>query len=171
MDPAIKQMNVSLLRYFHAERRAGALFVLIGAAALALALWFALGEQPLRAARWPLAAIGLGQVLVGATVSLRTEGRIARLLGRLNSDAKAYRAMEAPRMKSVMRSFQVLRWTEIALAALGFALVTFGDRWAPWAAGAGWGLLVQSIVTLALDTFAERRGADYLDAIRRNLGG
>lgn len=172
MDPALKQMNVSLLRYFHAEKRAGGLFVLIGAAALGLAGWlFASGEHPLRAAFWPLAAIGLLQLIVGAHVYLRTEGQIVQLLGVLNSDPAVYGAAEQLRMEAVMASFAVLRSVEIAVAASGLALLTLGADRAPWCRGAGWGLLVQGVVTFALDFFAERRGADYLAAIRRNMEG
>lgn len=171
MDPAIKQMNVELLRYFHAEERAAALFVGLGAAALALAAWFFVGAHPLRPALWPLAGIGLVQLAVGATVYFRTERQVRDLISRLNSDPAAFRALEAGRMTTVQRTFVLLRWLELILIALGLLLVLFGAEWAPWAHGVGWGLLVQSVVTFACDHFAERRGAEYLAAIERNLGG
>ncbi|MDX1998039.1 MAG: hypothetical protein SF066_10005 [Thermoanaerobaculia bacterium] len=171
MDPAIKQMNVALLRYFQAEERAAALFIGLGAAAVALAAWFFVGEHPLRPALWPLAGIGLVQLAVGATVYFRTERQVRDLVGRLNSDPAAFRALEAGRMATVQRTFGLLRRLELILIALGLLLVLRGTDWAPWAPGVGWGLLVQSVVTFAFDHFAERRGAEYLAAIEGNLGG
>lgn len=171
MDPAIKQMNVALLRYFQAEERAGGLFVALGAAALALAGWFFVGEHPLRAALWPLGAIGLLQILVGANVYLRTERQLRALVRRLNSDPADFRRHEAGRMTTVQRRFRLLRQLELILIAVGLLLVLRGTDWAPWGPGVGWGLLVQSVVTFAFDHFAERRGAEYLAAIERNLGG
>lgn len=171
MDPAIKQMNVSLLQYFQAEKRASALFVLIGAAALALAWWFYGGEHPLRAALWPVGALGLLQLIVGTNVFRRTEGQITQRLGRLNADPAAYRAAELPRMEAVMRRFVVLRWAEITLAVTGLALVLLAGNLPPWCRGVGWGQMVLSVVSLALDLFAESRGAIYLEAIRRNVAG
>lgn len=170
MDPAIKEMNVALLRYFQGEKRAAAGFLGIGAGALACGVWALGPDHPLTSARWPLGALGVLQIVAGATVYLRTDGQIRELLGRLNREPAAYRAGELARMAAVMKRFMHLRWTETALLAAGLLLATLAAPWAPWCSGVGWGLLVQGTVTLALDAFAERRGAAYVAAIREHLG-
>ena len=154
-----------LHRYFAAEKNESLLFLLVGvfATGIAIALW--LRQSPYKAAAWPLIIIAAIQIVVGSTVFLRTGAQV-RLLERKFADQVAVaRGAEIARMQRVMKSFLLYRWIEIILAVAGMAMIFLGRNVAMQSAGVA--LSIQSLLMLALDYFAERRGAGYLDALHQ----
>jgi hypothetical protein len=153
-------------RYFAAERRGAALFLALGLAALAssAALWRS--STSYRGMIPPLAAVGSIQVVVGAIVFLRTPPQVAGLRARLDADEGEGRRMELDRMARVMASFRVYKAIELALLTAGITLAMLFPRHHPLYA-AGLGCVLQGSAMLVLDRVAERRGADYVEALRR----
>jgi len=68
-------------------------------------------------------------------------------------------------MEVVMRNFELYKGIEIALLLVGVAL-TYAFRHKELVYGIGLGLVLQASLMLVLDLFAERRGDEYLAALR-----
>ena len=150
--------------YFGAEKNEALLFMLVGVAAIVLSVQLWRRPSTLRGMGWPLVAIALIQLGVGATVYLRSDDQMRALLQQQRSQPEAYKAAETQRMKVVIANFELYRQIEIALLALGMAIVVLLRRRAFWFAF-GLGLVLQSAFMLALDWFAERRAQAYFAAV------
>jgi hypothetical protein len=162
----VNDMHVAIIRYFTAEKRESLLFMLVGMAAVAAAVFLWRTGSPWRGMGYPLAAIALIQLVVGGTVYFRTDAQTLALHKQLAVEPRAYVAAETPRMEKVQKSFALYRWIEIALLAvgvLGFFLLR--DRQTLWAASIG--LMLQSALMLGMDFVAERRAEVYCEQIRR----
>jgi len=159
-------MTESMIRYFVAEKRESALFVLVGLAAIALSVW--LWRTPHRGMVYPLVAVALIQIAVGGGVYLRTDAQIAALSARYQRDADGFRAAEITRMNAVMGNFRLYKSVEIALLVVGIALSFVLGRREPWLSLAA-GLIIQSAIMLTLDLFAEQRGASYLAQVTETI--
>ncbi|MGH9369270.1 MAG: hypothetical protein ACRD3M_16540 [Thermoanaerobaculia bacterium] len=147
-----------LMRYFIAEKQAGALAAALGLLAFAFSSLLWRTGTPLRAMVWPVALVGLVEIGVGAGLILRTDGQGERLRKGLASRPVETRAAELSRMERVNRSFRVIEALEVLLFASPAALLL---RARPAWAAAGMGLLVQASVMLVFDLFAERRAHAY----------
>jgi hypothetical protein len=153
-----------VLRYFAAEKQESLLFLGVGLLSVATAgvLW----RTPFRGAAWPLIALGLVELVVGSTIVLRTDRQVAELGRRVVEDVVAARTEETARMTRVMASFRIYKVVELALLTAGLALWMVFPR----TAGAHWagvGCAVEASLLLVLDLVAARRGAAYLETIRR----
>ncbi|MFZ1686135.1 MAG: hypothetical protein WAU70_01860 [Flavobacteriales bacterium] len=153
--------------YFRAEKAESILFLLIGLAAIVFALfaWVKWNEPFVKGMTIPLVLIGLIQMTVGGTVLSRTDKQVAALNAQVQQDRQGYRAAELPRMEKVMKSFAAIKWTEIVFIALGIALLLLAKGNGFWK-GLGLGLILQGAISLTLDVFAEKRGQEYIDAVR-----
>ncbi len=139
-------------QYFGEERRAGAIFLAIGLAAVALSMVLAAGATPYRGMIPPLALLGLVEVGIGAAILWRTPPRRRALEG------------ELARLQRVLASFRVYKVAEIVVLTAGLTLMMLFSRRTAWNA-AGLGLLVQGSALLVLDRLAERRARDYAAAL------
>ena len=166
MSPAVSrsEMEAEMARYFAAERAESAVFMLCAVAGAGLAAALLALRSPYRAMAWPLVAIGLVQLVVGATIFLRTPGQVARLEERLRSSPSECRAEETTRMRRVQRSFVLYKRVEIGLLALGLAFASI-DGYGRTLYAVGLGLMLEASLMLALDLRAERRGQRYLDTV------
>jgi hypothetical protein len=149
--------------YFGAERAASMLFVCIGLVAVELAVtcWRKGSTAQARGAALSLVMVAAIQLVVGATVFVRSPLNQARVAHAVQMEPARARADEVPRMQAVMRNFQLYRWAELALLLLG-GLLALVARGGSWLRGVGLGLLPQAAVMLLLDDLAEQRGAAYL---------
>ncbi len=114
---------------------------------------------------YPLVVIAFMQIVVGGTVYLRTDAQLSSLSAQLQTNPAALKAEETARMKTVMKNFSIYKRIEILLLITGIVMIAFLQRY-DVAVGIGVGLVLQSAFTLALDIFAEARGAEYLSAIQ-----
>ena len=164
-------LTESLAVYFAGEKSAGLVLAVIGALALAWGgLIYRNGAGDLRGVLWPVMLVGALQLAVGVGLYARTDGQVAALRAQLDREPPAFLAAERPRMAKVQRNFIVIEWVEVVLLVVGVALA-LGRKGSvvPWGVGAG--MVVQAGVMLAFDLLAERRGAAWLDALRRAAGG
>ena len=160
-------MEQAMRDYFAAAKRRGAVFLLAGLVSTAAAVILWRKATSFRGMVPPLAAIGLLQVVVGATVLVRTPGRRTRLSGLLAADPARCRREEQDRMRRARTLFGVSRALELMVLTAGLTLVLLFPRHHP-AYAAGLACFLQGSVMLVLDRLAERRADDYAAALRQD---
>jgi len=164
-----KQNDLSFLyKYFIAEKQGSLFFLIVGMAAVTLAVVFWLFNKSnppfFKGIAFPLVAIGLIQIVVGYTVYSRTDKQKAAIAYYMGMDRTHYiKQTELPRMKTVMKNFVIYRWLEIAFIITGIILVVRFRLPADKAFWYGFGvaLVIQSIILLGADHMAEKRGKIY----------
>lgn len=157
-------MIKGMTEYFTAEKQESLLFMLVGAFAIAVAIWLWLNGHRLKSIAYPLIAIALIQLVVGSSVYFRTDNQLAQLRDKLVTAPAATTQAELTRMNVVMQGFSLYKTIEIALLIVGAGLLALMQR-SDFAAGIGAGLVVQSAFMLCLDMFAQARGQDYVKAL------
>jgi len=154
-------MDEHLAPYFTAEKREALLFMLVGVAALAVSAWLFVSGDRYRGMMYPLAAIAAIQIVVGSTVSFRTDAQLLALKVQYQDAPAAFKADETQRMDTVVKNFRIYKWIEILLLTTGIVL-TFALRRSDLWYAVGIGLIIQASLMLVLDLFAERRADEYL---------
>lgn len=152
--------------YFTAEKQESLIFLTIGLVAIGISVWLWINGHRLKSMAYPLVAVALLQILVGASVYLRTDSQVSALSAQLQTNPAALKAEETTRMQTVMTNFSIYKAVEMLLLIVGVGMIAFWQRH-DMAAGIGVGLVLQAAVTLTLDIFAEARGVDYLSALQR----
>ncbi len=149
--------------YFGAERAQSLLFICIGLIAIEIAVicWRKSGTRSAKGAAAALVLVAVIQLVVGATVFVRSPQDQARVTLAVAQHRPTLRSQEIPRMQQVMRNFVLYRWIEIGLLILA-ALSIWLARRGSYARGVGVGLGSQAALMLLLDGLAEQRGATYL---------
>ena len=150
--------------YFAAEKQESLIFIAVGLLAIGISVWLWMNGHRLKSMAYPLVAIALMQMVVGASVYLRTDTQLSTLSVQLRADPAALKAEETTRMQTVMKNFSIYKAVEMVLLIVGVGMIAFLQRH-DMAAGIGVGLVLQAAFTLTLDIFAEARGADYLSVI------
>ncbi|MBX9783846.1 MAG: hypothetical protein K2X48_11210 [Chitinophagaceae bacterium] len=163
-------------KYFNAEKAESLLFLGIGIAAVitALVFFFYLKTNFYKGAALPLAVLGLLLTVVGYTVYARSDGDRIRNVYAYDMNPGELKEKEIPRMETVMKSFVVYRYTEIALALIGIGLFIFfyktdgcfAGSMIPFWKGFGLTLAIMSLLALGADYFAEKRGHEYINGLR-----
>ncbi|MBI3138163.1 MAG: hypothetical protein HYZ15_06235 [Sphingobacteriales bacterium] len=153
-------------RYFNAEKAESLVFLLIGiggiVAALVFLIW--LKERFYTGAAIPLLLVGLLLGVVGYTVYKRSDSDRIRNVYAYDMNPAELKEKEIPRMKTVMRNFVIYRYTEIFLFLAGAVLYLYFIRnflYDFWR-GFGLALALMSLLALAADFFAEKRGREYV---------
>lgn len=171
----LEQRDFSFIyKYFIAEKQESLLFLIIGIAAVLLAVvfWFFIKSNPsfFKGAAIPLLAIGLIQMVVGYTVYSRTDKQKKDIAYNIGMEPVSYtKQVELPRMKTVMKNFIVYRWVEIAFIITGLVLI-FLYRSNPGRSfwyGLGMALVIQAVLMLGADYFAEKRGKGYTGELQK----
>jgi len=151
--------------YFSAEKQESLIFIAVGLLAIGISIWLWMNGHRLKSMAYPLVAIALMQMVVGASVYLRTDTQLSALNAQLNANPAALKADETTRMQKVMKNFSIYKAIEMVLLIVGVGMIAFLQHH-DMAAGIGIGLVLQAAFTLALDVFAEARGADYVSALQ-----
>ncbi|EIU5457910.1 TPA: hypothetical protein ACPHWC_001851 [Pseudomonas aeruginosa] len=151
--------------YFGAERSGGLLFVIAGTLAIGSSIWGWQHGPFWRGAAWPLAAVALIQIGVGITYLLRSPADLQRVQHIVTREQARIAGEEVPRMQAVLKSYATSLRIEVAILAVGLALLMLATRGGSWQ-GTGFGLAVQAGLVLLLDGLAERRAQTYLEWLR-----
>nr|MBK9652849.1 hypothetical protein [Bacteroidota bacterium] len=153
-------------KYFNAEKNESYLFILIGILAVGIGAYFLFKNiNPFyKGIAYPIILIALIQITVGTTIVLRTSADIKNA-EQYHIDKGKINEIEIPRMKKVMDSFSLYKKIEIALIIIGIAMFVFFKN-KELLKGIGLGLVLQSIIMLTLDLFAEARGKKYIEELK-----
>lgn len=166
-----------IYKYFIAEKQESFLFLIVGIAAIMLAIIFLIfiksNPSFYKGAAIPLLAIGIIQCVVGFTVYSRSNKQMKEVSYNIGMEPAVYtKTQELPRMKTVMKNFVIFRWVEIALILTGVILI-FLFRSNPdrsfWY-GLGITLTIQAFLMLGADFFAEQRGHVYVKELNSLIG-
>jgi len=155
-----------LTTYFDGEKNGGLFLAGLGILAIVAATILVRPRFGLRSFAVTLIVLALIEIAIGAGLYLRTDAQVGRLASQLQSDPARFYAGEGARMDRVQRSFIIIQYVEIAVIAI-CAIMAFAFKRRPVTMGVALGLLIHAALLLAFDLIAERRGAVYLDAIRR----
>ncbi len=171
----LEQRDFSFIyRYFIAEKQESLLFLIVGIVAVLLAIvfWFFIKSNPsfFKGAAIPLLAIGLIQIVVGYSVYSRTDKQKAGIAYNIGIEPVSFvKQTELPRMKKVLKRFVIYRWVEIVFIITGLGLI-FLFRSNPdktfWY-GFGVALVIQAVIMLGADYFAEQRGKMYTEELQK----
>ena len=156
-------------KYFLAEKQESLLFLLIGIAGIitAIVFFFFLRTNFYKGAAIPFLLIGLLLGLVGYTVYKRSNEDRKRNVYAYDMNPSQLKDEELPRMKTVMKSFVIYRYTELFLLLTGVTLCIYFTRdikhdfWR----GFSLALAIMALLALATDFFAEKRGRAYIKGI------
>lgn len=170
----LEQRDFSFIyKYFTAEKQESLLFLIVGIAAILLAVifWFFIKTIPsfFKGAAIPLLAIGLIQSVVGFTVYTRTDKQKTDIAYNIGMEPALYiKQTELPRMQTVMKNFIIYRYAEIALTLVGIGLFLYfkNDDTLQFWKGIGLTLAIMALLTLAADYFAEQRGKVYSKSLQ-----
>jgi hypothetical protein len=155
--------------YFFAEKTEAAVFLVVGVLAMATAVILSLWLK----SKWsfgfaiPLIIIAAVQIAVGWTVYSHSDRLRTDVVYAMDLDPAFIKNTEIPRMQKVMRNFSKYRFLELLVACVGIVLILLFSKSASvdYAHGIGCGLLLQALLLLLLDFFAERRAAAYLQQL------
>lgn len=157
-------------KYFTAEKSESLVFIFIGIAAViaAVVFFFFLKTNFYKGMAWPLLLIALIQITVGYTVYKRSDNDRQRNVYAYDLNPSELKIKEIPRMEKVNKNFVLYRWIEIALAVAGLTLIILyrsnTDR--SFLYGLGLGLLIQALIMLGADYFAEARAKEYTKGLK-----
>lgn len=157
-------------KYFTAEKNESLLFIIIGIAAIVLAIVFLLVLKTnfYKGMALPLLLIALIQVSVGYTVYKRSDADRKRNVYAYDMNPQELKTKEIPRMEKVNKNFILYRWIEIGLILAGIALIylyrTNEER--TFLYGLGVGLAIQAFIMLGADYFAEARAKTYISGLK-----
>ena len=152
-------------KYFTAEKNESLLFIVIGLAAILLALvfYFYLKTNWCKGAAIPLVFVGCMHLVIGSIVFKRSDQDRKRIVYALDMDPGGLKAKEVPRMEQVNRNFVLYRYTEIALLLAGLGIYFYFNSYPDkrWWVGLGAALALEAAISLGADYFAEKRAAIY----------
>jgi glucan phosphoethanolaminetransferase (alkaline phosphatase superfamily) len=152
-------------QYFTAEKQAGVIFLSFGiVAVIAAVILFLVMKSPFyKGVAIPMILVGLIAGGIAFTIYKRSDDDRIRNVYAYDLNPDELKQKEYPRMQKVMKSFRVIIIAEIILLVTAvFLFVYFRTNAAKqlWS-GAGAGLLIMTLIALALDISAQKRGAVY----------
>lgn len=158
-----------MAEYFGAEKSESLLFMLVGVAATATAIFLWRAAPAWRGMAVPLVAVAAIQIVVGGSVYFRTDAQLKTLTAQMQQTPAEFRNAELKRMDTVNKNFAIYKLVEILLLASGILLTYFFNH-NDFVFSAGHGFIIQSAFMLILDLFAERRAEYYVAQINQLLG-
>ena len=152
-------------KYFYAEKNESLLFIIIGMAAVLLALVFLfyLKTNWHKGVALPFLIAGIMHLVVGYTVYKRCDGDRKRNVYAYDMNPDELKNKEILRMEKVNKNFVIYRYTEIALLLLGLGLFFYyrNNIDKSFWVGLGIALAIEAAISLGADFFAEQRAGHY----------
>jgi len=156
-------------KYFLAEKQLGLLFIIIGSAAVVLAIifYFFIKAPFYKGAAVSLLLIGLIQLLLGCTVYNRSDEDRARNVYAYDMNPGQLKNEELPRIKKWLYNFTIIKWVEMALVVAGLVLVFYyrGNAEKTFWYGLGLALTIQVLILFIGDVVAEKRAKLYTTSL------
>ena len=112
-------------KYFIAEKQESLVFLIIGIAAIVLAVIFygLVKTHMSRGAALPLLFLGLLQAIAGYTVYIRSDDQRVSLVYAYDMNPDQLKTVELNRMRKVNTNFTIYRWVEISALVAGILLI------------------------------------------------
>jgi drug/metabolite transporter (DMT)-like permease len=156
-------------KYFTAEKQGSLIFLIVGAFAIALALFFFFYNktQVYKGAAIPMILIGVIFILVGFTVYRKSDDDRIRNVYAYDMKPADFKEIELPRMQKVLTDLAIYRWVEIVLFASGILIFLFLRKKPDlsfWY-GLGLSLALMAILAHGLDFLVKKRAIDYTKKI------
>jgi hypothetical protein len=166
---AAQSHEAAIETYFEGELDAAGAAMSVGGASLIASSFFLLAHDGdfLEGMAYPIAAIGVVEIIVASVLYARTDDQVAGLLATLKTDPEKYRREERERMERVNFGFGIYKWVELGIGLAGVATGIAGtivDR--PLISGIGWGTALQAAFAFIFDWFAEKRAEVYTESLR-----
>ena len=160
-------------KYFIAEKKESLLFVILGIAAIAVALvgLFYWKTQFWKGASIPLILIAVIQIIVGYTVYARSDKQRTDMVYAFDMDPSRLQNEEMPRMEEVNKNFVTYRWIEIILFVAGIALAVVYKANADkqLIVGIGVALAIEAVLLFGADFIAAKRAGNYSSGLKTFL--
>lgn len=152
-------------KYFIAEKYESLVFLVIGLAAIVIALifYFSTRSPIFKGAAIPLLVLGLVQAVAGYVVYYRSDDQRVSQVYAYDMNPGQLKTTELTRMRKVQTRFQLYRWVEIACVITGL-LLFFLFRNNPSAnfwMGFGIALTLMAAELFIADLIAEKRAKIY----------
>jgi hypothetical protein len=157
-------MHDALTVYFNGEKSAGLVLAGLATTAIVFASLLFRAGGGFRSFATTLVLLALAEAALGVGLHARTGPQVRGLEDQLRSDSPSFYSAERARMARVQRNFVLVEYVE-ALLIVTTALAALFLKTHSGLLGVALGLLINGSVLLAFDLFAERRGAEYLEAI------
>ena len=160
--------EAAIQTYFDGELdAAGAAMAAGGASLIASSFFlFAQDEEFVQGMAYPIAVIGVVEIIIASVLFYRTDDQVARLLEQVKTSQATFKKEESERMERVNFGFGIYKWVEIGIGIAGVATGITGtiiDK--PLVAGIGWGTVLQAAFAFMFDWLAEGRADVYTEAI------
>lgn len=167
-------------QYFIAEKNAGMLFVVMGIAAVLIAVVFFIFLKPhvYKGAAWPLIILGVLQTGTGYTIYARSDRQRMDTVYAYDMNPSKLKAEEFPRMQKAIKSLMIFLALEFVLLAAGILLiwanrlffVNIPRESAAFWAGMGVVFIIQSLLLSGADYLAYKRGKEYIIKLEHFIG-
>jgi hypothetical protein len=152
-------------KYFMAEKQESLVFLIIGIAAilLALTLHFIIKTQVCRGLAVPLLLLALIQAIAGYSVYMKSDDQRISQVYAYDMNPDQVKTTELTRMRKVKSNFVIYRWIEIGLFVAGIIMIiwfrdSFGRTF--WL-GFGIGLTLMAAEFFIADFIAGKRAVYY----------
>jgi drug/metabolite transporter (DMT)-like permease len=156
-------------KYFSAEKQGSIIFLIVGAIAIGLALYFFFSNktQIYKGAAIPIILIGVIFILVGATLHRKSDADRVRNVYAFDMKPVEFKDTELPRMQKFLGDLAIYRWIEIALFASGVLIFLFLRKKPDMAFWTGFGLSLAIMALLAhgLDFMVKKPSIGYTQKV------
>ena len=156
-------------KYFIGEKQGSLIFLIVGAIAIGLALYFFFSNKTpaFKGAAIPIILIGVVFILVGYTVNRKSDGDRIRNVQSYEIKPADFKEVELPRMQKLLEDMAIYRWIEIGLFVTGILIFLF-LRNKPdlsfWS-GLGLSLAIMALLAHGLDFMAKKPAIGYTQKI------
>ncbi|HEY4966464.1 MAG TPA: hypothetical protein VII28_08695 [Puia sp.] len=152
-------------KYFIAEKQESLVFLVIGIAAvvLALILYFMVKTQVCRGLAVPLLVLGLMQAVAGYSVFVKSDDQRVSQVYAYDMNPDQLKTTELTRMRKVKTNFILYRWIEIGLIITGIILIIWfrGESGKMFWFGFGISLTLMAAELFIADFIAEKRAVYF----------
>jgi hypothetical protein len=156
-------------KYFMAEKQESLVFLVIGLAAVVLALvfHFMIRSPVYRGAAIPLVLLGLVQAFAGYSVYEKSDDQRIGQVYAYDMNPDQLKTTELTRMRRVKTNFLIYRWVEIGAILTGLFLFFLfrGVSGKPYWLGFGVALTLMAAELFIADFIAEKRAVQYINGL------
>ncbi|HRP55104.1 hypothetical protein [Agriterribacter sp.] len=167
-------------QYFIAEKSAGLLFLILGIAAVLIAVvFFTFLKSPIyKGAAWPLIILGALQAGIGYTIYARSDKQRIDTVYAYDMNPGKLKSEEFPRMEKAIKSITIFLALEFVLLVVGIVLiwanrlffVNVQPKGSAFWVGIGLVFIIQSLLLSGADYLAYKRGKEYIAKLEHFTG-